>query len=253
MRRIVGRSGHHHRADASPSLAEVSNATEGRREPASVTSWLGSPRPDDPDVPTLVLLHGHGSHEQDLVSLVPAMQMFLPGVHARVVAVRGSFPALGRTRGYSWFPGSVYEQPPAEAVAVAVDDVARVIRRHSGPVVVLGFSQGMCMAVTLLRRHPDLVRAVVGLSGFVYDDWQPGDAELSVRTQAGAGVPAFFGYDPADPVVPRRATDWARQYLGGHTALEEHRYPGIGHSVSLPEITEVAGFLTRFLQPTGSR
>jgi phospholipase/carboxylesterase len=217
----------------------------------SVTSWLGSPRPDDPDVPTLVLLHGHGSHEQDLVQLVPAMQMFLPGVHAKVLAVRGSFPALGRPRGYSWFPGSVYEQPPAESVALAVDRVAAVTREHTGQAVVLGFSQGMCMAVTLLRRHPELVQAVVGLSGFVYDDWQPGDAELSVRTQAGAGVPAFFGYDPADPVVPRRATDHARNYLREHTALEEHRDPGIGHGVGLPEITDVARFLTRFLRRDG--
>jgi phospholipase/carboxylesterase len=214
-----------------------------------VTSALGRPRPDDPAVPTLVLLHGHGSHEQDLVQLVPAMQTFLPDVHAKVVAVRGTFPVLGRPRGYSWFPGSVYEQPPAESVALAVDAVAAEVRRHTGRAVVLGFSQGMCMALTLLRRHPELVQAVVGLSGFVYDDWQPGDAELAVRVRAGAGVPVFFGYDPADPVVPTRATDHARQYLAGHTALEEHRYPGIGHSVGLPEITDVARFLTRFLRP----
>ncbi|MBM9466659.1 alpha/beta hydrolase [Nakamurella leprariae] len=213
----------------------------------AVISWLGRPQPDDPTVPTLVLLHGHGSHEQDLIQLVPAMQMFLPDVHAKVLAVRGSFPALGRPRGYSWFPGSVREQPPAESVALAVDAVAGVVRQHTGRAVVLGFSQGMCMAVTLLRRHPELVRAVVGLSGFVYDDWQPGDAELSVRVRAGAGVPAFFGYDPADPIVPIRATDHARRYLHEHTELEEHRYPGIGHGVGLPEITDVARFLTRFL------
>jgi phospholipase/carboxylesterase len=204
-------------------------------------------------LPTLVLLHGHGSHERDLLALVPAMQAFLPGVRARVLAVRGSFPVLGRSRGYSWFPGSVYDRPPAEAVANAVDAVAAVVRRYPGRVVVLGFSQGMCMAVTLLRRHPSLVDAVVGLSGFVYDDWQPGDAELAVRVQAGVGVPAFFGYDPADPLVPRLAIDWALEHLRTHTALQERRYPGIGHSVSLPEITDVARFLSQQLRtdPTG--
>ncbi len=229
-------------------MADMSGVGHKRSKSTSVVSGLGNPHPDDPTVPTLVLLHGHGSHEQDLIGLVPAMQAFLPGVQARVLAVRGSFPAVGRPRGFSWFPGSVFQQPPAEDVAVAVDDVAAVVREHSSAAVVLGFSQGMCTAITLLRRHPELVTAVVGLSGFIYDDWQPGDSELAVRVAAGVGVPAFFGYDPADPVVPAPATEWARQFLKAHTELEEHRYPGIGHGVGLPEISDVAGFLTRFLK-----
>ena len=208
--------------------------------------WLGPPRPDDPGAPTLVLLHGWGSSERDLIALLPAFQMFLPGVSARVIAVRGAHQAQGR-RGYSWFPGSVMAQPPLEDIARTADRVADVVRQHTSRAVLMGFSQGMCTAITTLRRHPDLVGALVGLSGFMFDDAHPGDAQLEVMATSGHGVPAFTGYDPADPRVPAVAIRHAVNYLRTHSALEEHTYPGMGHSISIPEISDVARFLQRQL------
>ena len=81
-------------------------------------------------VPTLVLLHGYGSNEKDLISLVPAVRMFLPGINARVIAVRASHQAPGRPRGFSWFPGSVMMQPSTAAIGATADAVADVIRRY---------------------------------------------------------------------------------------------------------------------------
>ncbi len=224
----------------------MSGDTTSPTLPFHEIAWLGSPpqsKQPDRTVPTLVLLHGYGSNEKDLIALVPAISMFLPGVTARVIAVRGSHPAPGRSRGHSWFPGSVLLQPPIEAIADTADRVAAVIRRHTDRAVVLGFSQGMCTAITVLRRHPDLVIGLVGLSGFMFDDDHPGDAQLAVAAATGTGVPAFAGYDPADPVIPAVAIRWALTYLRTHTALEEHSYPGMGHSVSVPEIADLARFL----------
>jgi phospholipase/carboxylesterase len=209
--------------------------------------WLGDPPPDGARVPTLVLLHGYGSNEQDLISLVPAMKMFLPTTTARVIAVRGSFSAPGRPRGYSWFPGSVVDQPSAPAIARVADGVADLVRRFTDRAVVLGFSQGMCTAITVLRRHPDLVDALVGLSGFMFDDDQPGDAALAANAAGGHGVPTFVGYDPNDPLIPAAANRWALTYLRTHTNLQEHSYPGMGHTVSLDEIADLARFLQRTL------
>jgi phospholipase/carboxylesterase len=210
-------------------------------------AWLGQPQPNNPAVATLILLHGYGSNEQDLISLVPAMQMFLPGVSARVIAVRAAHPAPGRPRGYSWFPGSVMAQPSDAAIGQSADRVAALIRRHTAKAVVLGFSQGMCTAITVLRRHPDLVSALVGLSGFMFDDDHPGDAQLAVGAATGSGVPAFAGYDPADPIVPAVANRWAMTFLRTHTDLEEHTYPRMGHSVSMDEIADLSRFLRRVL------
>ena len=134
---------------------------ETRALPRHETAWLGKPQTEDADVPTLVLLHGYGSNEKHLIALVPAMQMFLPGVNARVIAVRGSCPAPGRQRGFSWFPGAVNVQPSIRAIGETADQVADVVRRYSRRAIVVGFSQGMCTAVTVLRRHPELVLSLI--------------------------------------------------------------------------------------------
>ena len=206
--------------------------------------WLGNgQRSADP--PTLVLLHGYGSSEQDLVSVLPVVQALLPGVDAKVLAIRGLFPIAGRPGRYSWFPGDVWVQPPAAEIGRVADTLADAVAQHADSAAWLGFSQGMCAAITVLRRRPEVVEALVALSGFSFDQDQPGDARLARDAAAGRGVPAFYGRDPADPAIPTFASAWALRYLRAHTALQEHTYPGLGHSLSMPEIADVL----RFLEP----
>lgn len=195
---------------------------------------------------TLVLLHGYGSSEADLIALVPALDLFLPGVSARVLAVRGPHPVPGR-RGHAWFPGPLLAQPPLADIARTGELIARVVRHYTTSALLIGFSQGMAAAITGMRRYPDLVRGLVGLSGYLYDDAHPGDHQLEMMAMSGHGVPAFVGYDPRDPRVPGVALRHAVDFLRTHSTLEEHTYPGMGHSISMPEITDVARFLRRRL------
>ncbi|HYN74264.1 MAG TPA: hypothetical protein VES60_17355 [Nakamurella sp.] len=81
----------------------------------------------------------------------------------------------------------------------------------------------------------------------MFDDDQPGDAALAANAAGGHGVPTFAGYDPNDPLIPAAANRWALTYLRTHTNLEEHSYPGMGHTVSLDEIADLARFLRRTL------
>lgn len=214
--------------------------------------WLGGgQRLADP--PTLVLLHGYGSSERDLVSVLPVVQALLPDVDAKVLAIRGFFSIPGRPGRYSWFPGDVWVQPPPAEIGQVADALADAVAEHADSAVWLGFSQGMCAAVTVLRRRPELVDALVALSGFSFDVDQPGDAGLARNTAAGRGVPAFYGRDPADPAIPTFASAWALRYLRAHTALQEHSYPGLGHSLSMPEIADVVAFLGPLLRGGRSR
>jgi phospholipase/carboxylesterase len=205
--------------------------------------WLGEPGRDGEHLPTLVLLHGYGSNENDLISAMPVVSAFLPDIRAEVLAVRGFFPIPGRPGGYSWFPGNAWEQPSAQRIAATADRIAGLVRERSESAVFLGFSQGMCAAITVLRRFPRLVRGLVALSGFSFDADQPGDQWLADEVRAGRGLPAFYGWDPADPAIPGYASAWALQFLRTHTALEEKTYPGMGHSLSMDEIGDVVNFL----------
>src|SRR4051812_9435380 len=92
--------------------------------------WLGQGR-QLPNPPTLVVLHGYGSSERDLVSALPSVEAFLTGVDARIIAVRGLFPIAARPGRYSWFPGDVWVQPPAAEIARVADAVADAVAEHT--------------------------------------------------------------------------------------------------------------------------
>lgn len=64
--------------------------------------------------------------------------------------------------------------------------------------------------------------------------------------------PPSWGYDPNDPLIPAVANRWALTYLRTHANLQERSYPSMGHSVSLDEIADLAGFLQHHL-PDGRR
>ena len=208
--------------------------------------WLGRPV-DDPEVATLVVLHGYGANEADLLGLLPVLEQSLPDVTVKVLAVRGFFPCAEVSTGFSWFPGPVLAEPVGPAIAETADRLGDLVRQHSARATWLGFSQGMAAAVAVLRRRPEVVQGLIGLSGFTFSTAQPADVELLRAAGAGRGVPAFYGRDPADPIVPGTVSGWTGEFLRRHTALTEHTYPGTGHGVSLPEIADLAAFLRQLL------
>ncbi len=198
--------------------------------------------------PTLVVLHGYGADERDLMGMLPVLGMMLPGVDARVLGIRGFYDVTHRGRpGRSWFPGPVATPPPDDEIAAVGDRITALVTEHTDRAVWLGFSQGMCAAITAVRRRPDVCSGLIALSGFSWPNPQPGDPTMAAEVRAGGGIPAFYGRDPADPAIPGYASAWALDYLRDHTRLTERSYPGIGHSLSMPEITDIVGFLRPLL------
>lgn len=201
-----------------------------------------------PDAPTLVVLHGYGANERDLMSMLPVLGAMLPGVTATVLGIRGFYDVIHRGRsGHSWFPGAVATPPPADGIAAVGDRIVDMVTGHTDAAVWLGFSQGMCAAMTAIRRRPTVCRGLIALSGFSWVAPQPGDAAMAAAVRSGGGIPTFYGRDPADPAIPGYASAWALEFLREHTRLTERSYPGMGHSLSMPEIVDVVGFLRPLL------
>lgn len=187
--------------------------------------------------PLLLLLHGLGSHERDLFTLVP----FLPGEFV-IASVRA--PLTLAANSFSWFPVGEPGNPSAVAVDAAVSSVLDWLDTvpHSGTVGILGFSQGGAMAVQSMRHDPDRFAAYVVLAGFIVAGEQPADARLeSLRP------PLFWGRDPADPVIPAGAVEKTADWLPGHSTLTVREYSGIGHSISPEELADVSRFLREML------
>ena len=206
-------------------------------------------RPDSDRAGThlVVLLHGYGSNEQDLMGLVPA----LPQEDFTYASLRAPEQVPGGM-GFQWFglsggPGE-FGMDPGEAQAAAEQVIHWIETQREGyaGVSLLGFSQGMSVATSVVRSRPELASAVVGLSGFVVDQQSEffDDAALLARVPK---LPFFYGRDQEDPVIGAERAAFSLDWLREHTDLTKVVYAGIGHSVCNQEIGHVGEFLRHVL------
>ncbi|MDO5753258.1 alpha/beta hydrolase [Arthrobacter sp.] len=186
--------------------------------------------------PLLVIFHGYGADEADLFSLAAQLP-----AEFTVASVRAPLQA---GPGYSWFPLNNdlgYSVASVTASAVHVEKWLDGVRGEHSSVSLLGFSQGMGIATTLLRHRPADYAAVVGLSGFVVD--AAGDPFFDDAAVAALKPDIFWGRDQADPVIPENAIEATNTWMHGHVKLTKVLYTGIGHGINAQEIAHVGEFL----------
>jgi phospholipase/carboxylesterase len=202
--------------------------------------------------PLLVLLHGYGSHADDLFGLVP----HLPSSFV-VAAIEGLEPA---GPGWAWFPlsadpvtGELIRDPnQAEAATgslVAWFDALAVDYPEISSVHLLGFSQGGAMSLELLRHRPRDFDSAVVLAGFALPAESPA-ARLRDTALAEVRPPVFWGRDAHDPVIAPPMIEITRRWLPEHSDLTARLYSGIGHGINLDELEDVAQFLRARLAAT---
>ncbi len=200
----------------------------------TLASVHSSDWPGSADSPVAILMHGFGSHERDLAGLAPFLPRSLPWA-----SLRG--PLEMGYGGAAWFPLTPDGAMDDAQIRAAADAVWAWVDEHVDPgsaVVPLGFSQGGLMALQLLRTRPARVLAPVVLSGFVQREEQEHDDDL-----ARSRPEVFWGRGDADPVVWPDAVARTASFMDAHTTATTRVYPGLGHSVSERELTEVRAFL----------
>ena len=191
--------------------------------------------------PTLVLLHGYGSSEEDLAGLAPYVVPGLPWVSLRAPLVLGS-------GSYAWFHIVTPGDPAPEPVAAATDAIWSWVDANLEPttrVIAIGFSQGGLMASELLRTRPERVAATVVLGGFVQGAERPAD-ELLAKTLP----PVFWGRGSQDTVIAPIAVARTEAWLPSHSTLTQRVYPGLGHAISAEEARDVAMFVATITADT---
>lgn len=216
-------------------------------------------RPEQQEGTHLVLmLHGYGSHEKDLLGLAP----YLPSQGITYAGIRAPQPVgavrendevdsaviPGAAMGYQWWPLTRgVTDAPTDIVGVKlasqylVDFLETVKDTYSG-ISLLGFSQGMAIATSVARYRPDLISTVIGLSGFTVEGGEDffDDAEF-VKKQ----MPLFYGRGDADPVIPPGKVAQTDDWLEGRVQLDFHVYAGLPHAVSAEEIADIAAFIEK--------
>ncbi|MDQ2669670.1 MAG: VOC family protein, partial [Gemmatimonadota bacterium] len=147
----------------------------------------------EPGSTTLLLLHGTGGDEEDLI---PLGRTLLPG--AGLLSPRGKVLERGAPRFFRRLAEGVFD---LEDLALRTDELAAFIgaaaRRYSldrDNIVAVGFSNGANIAASLLLRLPGTIRGAVLLSPMV--PFEP-DATPEL-----AGTSVFIGAGRADPITP---------------------------------------------------
>ncbi len=185
--------------------------------------------------PLLLMLHGYGSNEADLFGLVP----YLPPEYA-VASLRAPL-AAPPSPGFSWYPFDTVRSPREEGATAAARRVIEWLDAAAAdaPAVgLLGFSQGVSVAIQALRLQPERFAFTVNLSGTFAGGSMPGDAVLAARRP-----PAFWGRGDRDQVIPMEMVIATAEWLPRHTSSTATVYPGLTHSVSQQELDDVRAFL----------
>ncbi|OJY53552.1 luciferase family protein [Pseudonocardia sp. 73-21] len=191
----------------------------------------GSP---DPAAPLVVLLHGRGSDEREIIALAG----HLPEGPA-YVAVRAPIAEGG---GYAWFANRGIGRPRAESLRATMDwfrewlDEAAPTGR---PVVLVGFSGGAAFAGGLLLDDPARYAGGAILYGTL-----PFDAGVPTTPARLAGVPVFVAQGEEDTVIPRELLDRTWSYLLGESgAPTVARRDPVGHGIASQAVAALAGWL----------
>jgi phospholipase/carboxylesterase len=191
---------------------------------------------------TMVLLHGYGADEHDLLPLAHELDPRLRAVSLRAPislggAMRAWFNLSQDARGLSFDPAEV--RAGMEAARAAVEEIAA----ESPKPFLLGFSQGAGMALGAALTRPGLVAGVLSLSG-VMRALDPADLP---RPSSLKGFPVFAAHGEQDPVVPIELGRSVRDELVRlGVAVSWHEYP-MGHMVVAQELEDARAWLQKLL------
>jgi phospholipase/carboxylesterase len=191
---------------------------------------------------TMILLHGYGADEHDLLPIAHELDPRL-----RAVSLQGPVSLGGGMR--AWFNltmgprGMSFDDREVRAgVKAAVAAVEEIAKTWPRPIL-LGFSQGGGMAVSVALRRPELVAAVLSFSG-VLRALEP--AELAPADEL-RGFPVFAAHGTRDPIVPIALGRTVRDELVRlGLASEWHEYE-MGHMVIPRELDDARAWLARHL------
>jgi phospholipase/carboxylesterase len=194
----------------------------------------------------LVLHHGRGTDERDLLGLADALD---PQRRLHVVSPRAPLRLPG-SPGYHWYLVPRVGYPDPETFRAARASLAELHDRlweetGVGPerTVFGGFSMGSVMSYAMgLGADRPAVAGILAFSGFVpaVEDWEPA---LADRTS----TRAFIAHGRRDPIIEVGFARRARELLEGGGLAIEYRESEIGHQIDPSHLADATDWMARTL------
>lgn len=213
-------------------------------EAAGLTYLLQKPKVQSVKPPLLIMLHGFGSNEQDLMGLASYFppQFMIVSARAPITLEAGS---------YAWYhldlshAKPVYDAAEAEKarlqILLFIDELKK--KYDVSDVLLIGFSQGAIMSYSVALTQPQKVKGIIALSGRVLADI---DTHLA-STELLRTLHIFIGHGKNDQVLPfynGEAAHLRCKNLGTQVIFKEYM---MGHEISGVELTDIQKWITTIL------
>jgi phospholipase/carboxylesterase len=189
---------------------------------------------EDPSVETLLVLHGTGGNENDLIGIGQAIA---PG--AAILSPRGNVLENGAPRFFKRVAEGVFDpkevRSRGEELARFIRAAAVTYRLDPSRIFALGYSNGANIASTVMLIEPGIIQASILLRPMVVYD-PPEKSDLS-------GSSVLLSAGRMDPIVPTASVEQLAELFRSANADVTLKWQLAAHNLVPSEVREAAEWL----------
>lgn len=193
--------------------------------------------------PTLFLLHGYGSNEEDLFSLA----VNLPDQY-NLISLRAPYPL--HDFGYAWYAIDFSKSDSKwsddkqgilskNLILQFIQEACDVYQLDTSKLTLMGFSQGAILSYAIALSSPQMIKRVVALSGYIHKPFLSENFEKNNFEH----LQIYTSHGIFDQIVP---IEWAEKtpVLLNHLNIKHHYETFVaGHTVCTKNFHSLAHWL----------
>ncbi len=191
----------------------------------------------------MIMLHGRGATAENILGLMDELDHSDYAYLAPQAAGNTWYP-------YTFLAPLVNNEPYLSSALAKVENVLAMVVAAgipAGRILLLGFSQGACLASEFVARNARRYGGLVALSGgLIGPDGTPRDYHGQL-----SGTPIFLGCSDIDPHIPKeRVLESAEVFrvMGGDVTAR--LYPQMGHTINPDELEMVRSIMATAAKQT---
>jgi phospholipase/carboxylesterase len=185
----------------------------------------------DPQKPTLLLLHGTGGNELDLLPLAGRIDE-----NAGILSVRGNILENGMPRFFRRLAEGVFDIEDlkfrTKELNEFLDEAAEKYEFDRSNILAVGYSNGANIAASLLFHYEHALKAAI-----LHHPMVP---LRGLKLPNLDGVSVFIGAGTNDPICPPEESTELQQLLEGANAKVELHWENRGHQLTAEEVEAAA-------------
>lgn len=180
---------------------------------------------------TLLLLHGTGGTEEDLLPLVDYIDS-----EANVLSVRGNVSENGMPRFFRRLAEGVFDEDDlifrTEELNTFLDEAAKKYDFDRSQVIAVGYSNGANIAASLMFHYLDALRGA--------SLHHPMVPRRGIELPDLSGKDVFIAAGSNDPICPSQESEELKSLLEKAGAAVEIHWENQGHQLTLGEVKAAA-------------